>query len=40
MPVWDIESEHPEYAANRRLWAHYRDLYAGGARFRANAAPS
>jgi len=37
MPVWDIEAEHPEYAGHRRLWAHYRDLYAGGARFRANA---
>ena len=33
----DITHEHPEYAAKRRMWRQYRDLYAGGAQFIANA---
>ncbi|HXJ39985.1 MAG TPA: hypothetical protein VNH18_11975, partial [Bryobacteraceae bacterium] len=33
-----IEQEHPDYTANSRMWRRYRDLYAGGERFRQNAA--
>jgi len=33
----DITCEHPEYAAKRAMWRQYRDLYAGGAQFIANA---
>jgi hypothetical protein len=33
----DITREHPEYAAKRTMWRQYRDLYAGGAQFIANA---
>jgi hypothetical protein len=33
----DITHEHPEYAAKRAMWRQYRDLYAGGAQFIANA---
>jgi len=33
----DITREHPEYAAKRAMWRQYRDLYAGGAQFIANA---
>jgi len=33
----DITHEHPEYAAKRPMWRQYRDLYAGGAQFIANA---
>jgi hypothetical protein len=33
-----IEQEHPDYAAKSRMWRRYRDLYAGGEQFRANAA--
>jgi hypothetical protein len=33
-----IEQEHPEYTAKARMWRRYRDLYAGGEQFRANAA--
>jgi hypothetical protein len=32
-----IDREHPEYAAKRRMWSRYRDLYAGGEQFCANA---
>jgi hypothetical protein len=34
---WDITREHPEYAEKREIWHRYRDLYAGGERFKANA---
>ena len=34
----NIEREHPEYAARKRMWQQYRDLYQGGERLRANAA--
>jgi len=33
----DIDQEHPEYAARKAVWRKYRDLYAGGEQFRANA---
>jgi len=33
-----IEQEHPDYASKARMWRRYRDLYAGGERFRHNAA--
>ena len=32
-----IEQEHPEYVRSERVWRRYRDLYAGGERFRNNA---
>ena len=32
-----IEREHREYVANRAMWKRYRDLYAGGERFRQAA---
>lgn len=34
---FDINHEHPEYAAKRAMWQQYRDLYAGGEQFRVNA---
>jgi len=37
IPGPDITHEHPEYAAKRGMWRQYRDLYAGGEQFRANA---
>ena len=33
----DINREHPEYAALKQVWPKYRDLYAGGEQFIANA---
>src|SRR5258708_6160663 len=33
-----IEQEHPDYTERARMWRRYRDLYAGGERFRLNAA--
>jgi hypothetical protein len=33
-----IEQEHPDYSTKSRMWAQYRDLYAGGEQFRLNAA--
>ncbi len=33
----DITQEHPEYAVKREMWHRYRDLYAGGEQFKANA---
>lgn len=33
-----IKQEHPDYSANAHMWRRYRDLYAGGERFRQNAA--
>jgi hypothetical protein len=35
--VFDIDQEHPEYAAKKAAWRRYRDLYAGGEQFRVNA---
>ena len=32
-----IKQEHPDYTANSPMWRRYRDLYAGGERFRQNA---
>jgi hypothetical protein len=32
-----INTEHREYRASKALWAQYRDLYAGGAQFKAQA---
>lgn len=32
-----IKQEHPDYTANSQMWRRYRDLYAGGERFRQNA---
>jgi hypothetical protein len=34
---FDINHEHPEYAAKRSMWRQYRDLYAGGEQFQHNA---
>jgi len=34
---FDINHEHPEYAAKRIVWRQYRDLYAGGEQFKASA---
>ncbi|HYL37182.1 MAG TPA: hypothetical protein VEV17_14795 [Bryobacteraceae bacterium] len=34
---FDINQEHPEYAARRAIWHQYRDLYVGGERFKAHA---
>ncbi len=34
----NINREHPEYVARKAMWRQYKDLYAGGERFRANAA--
>ncbi len=34
---FDIDQEHPEYAARRRVWHQYRDLYVGGEQFKARA---
>jgi hypothetical protein len=33
----NIDREHPEYTARKGVWKTYRDLYAGGEQFRANA---
>src|SRR5258706_6795400 len=33
----DITREHPEYAGKQEIWRRYRDLYAGGEQFKANA---
>jgi hypothetical protein len=38
MTTFDINLEHPEYVARRAMWRQYRDLYAGGDQFQANAA--
>ncbi len=34
---FDINDEHPEYAASRSIWQQYRDLYVGGEQFKARA---
>lgn len=34
----EIDREHPEYAVKKGMWKRYRDLYAGGDQFIANAA--
>ncbi|HUA18309.1 MAG TPA: hypothetical protein VMB25_06155 [Bryobacteraceae bacterium] len=34
---FDINQEHPEYAAKRAMWQRYRDLYGGGEQFKVNA---
>ena len=34
---FDISQEHPEYAARRRVWHQYRDLYVGGEQFKVRA---
>src|SRR5580704_9263262 len=33
-----IEQEHPDYTARARMWRRYRDIYAGGEKFRLHAA--
>jgi hypothetical protein len=35
--VFDIDREHPDYAARKATWKKYRDLYLGGEQFRINA---
>ena len=37
MTYQHIEQEHPEYVKSERVWKRYRDLYAGGERFRERA---
>ena len=32
-----ITREHPDYVRQREMWRRYRDLYAGGEQFKANA---
>jgi len=34
---FNINDEHPEYAARRAMWGQYRDLYTGGEQFKARA---
>jgi hypothetical protein len=34
---FDINHEHPEFAAKRAMWGRYRDLYVGGEQFINNA---
>ena len=34
---FDINQEHPEFTARRRVWHQYRDLYAGGEQFKQHA---
>ncbi|MFB3777243.1 MAG: hypothetical protein ACE141_06505 [Bryobacteraceae bacterium] len=36
--MFDIDREHPDYTARKATWRKYRDLYAGGEQFKANAA--
>ncbi|HSP68871.1 MAG TPA: hypothetical protein VLN48_14185, partial [Bryobacteraceae bacterium] len=36
--MFDIDQEHPEYTARKAALRKYRDLYAGGEQFKANAA--
>jgi hypothetical protein len=36
--VTEINTEHHEYRARKQLWSQYRDLYTGGAQFKAQAA--
>ncbi len=33
-----IEQEHPDYTARAPMWRRYRDIYAGGEKFRLHAA--
>jgi hypothetical protein len=35
--VFDIDKEHPDYTRRKDTWKQYRDLYAGGDQFAANA---
>lgn len=35
--MFDINREHPEYAAKRAMWRKYGDLYAGGEQLKARA---
>ena len=35
--MFDIDREHPHYKNRKRVWQQYRDLYAGGDQFKANA---
>ena len=32
-----INREHPEYVARKAMWRQYKNLYAGGEQFRADA---
>lgn len=35
--MFDINREHPEYVARKRVWSQYQDLYVGGEQLKANA---
>ena len=35
--MFDIDLEHPDYAALKGAWTQYRDLYVGGEQLRARA---
>lgn len=35
--MFDINLEHPEYKAERRVWQQYSDMYLGGQHFKAHA---
>lgn len=35
--MFEIDYEHPEYAGKKATWRKYKDLYAGGEQFKANA---
>jgi len=35
--MFDIDQEHPEYAAKKGVWKQYRDLYVGGEQLKTRA---
>src|SRR5262245_1701088 len=35
--MFDIDQEHPEYAARKSVWRKYHDLYVGGEQFKSRA---
>lgn len=35
--MFDINREHPEYIARKRVWSQYQDLYVGGEQLKTNA---
>ncbi|MBZ5604900.1 MAG: hypothetical protein LAO79_21600, partial [Acidobacteriia bacterium] len=35
--MFDIDREHPQYAARKQVWRQYHDLYVGGEQLRLNA---
>ncbi len=37
LTVMNIDQQHPDYTARQAMWKKYKDLYAGGEQFKANA---